>query len=71
MRGGVCDLCQEDWLEQRFKLRLFAEPPPVAVSEDAAAEQDPAEAELDEDCRRLEATPRTPAKLKRHGQYYI
>ena len=54
-----------DWLEHRFKLRLFAEPPAATVSEDAAAEPDPEQEKLDED------RPRTPAKLKRHGQYYI
>ena len=69
---AACAICaRKDWLEHRFKLRLFAEPPAATVSEDAAAEADPEEEELDEDCKRFEATPRTPAKLKRHGQYYI
>ena len=69
---AACAICsRKDWLEHRFKLRLFAEPPAATVSEDAAAEPDPEEEELDEDCKRLETTPRTPAKLKSHGQYYI
>ena len=69
---AACAICaRKDWLEHRFKLRLFAEPPAATVSEDAAAEPDPEETELDEDCMRLKSTLRTPAKLRRHGHYYI
>ena len=69
---AACAICaRKDWLEHRFKLRLFAEPPTAPVSEDAAAELDAEQEELDEDCKRSEATARTSAKLTRHGHYFI
>ena len=68
---AACAVCaRKDFLEHRHKLRLFAEPPTNVVSQAAGAELDPTE-ELDEQRDHVAATPTTPAKLKRHGEYYI
>ena len=66
---AACAICaRKDWLEHRFKLRLFAEPPVGSISEDTAGEPVPEQEDADEQ----ENTGRhTTVKLKQHGQYYI
>ena len=61
-------MTRSTWLEHRFKLRLFVEPPAGSISEDTVAEPVPEQEDADE---QEDAGRRTPAKLKHHGQYYI
>ena len=65
---AACAICaRKDFLEHRHKLRLFAKPPAVTVSESAGAEDDP----TDEEGHPAAAKPSTHALLKHHGTYYI
>ena len=61
-------MTRSTWLEHRFRLRLFVEPPAGSISEDTVAEPVPEQEDADEQ----ENTGRhTTVKLKQHGQYYI
>ena len=74
---AACAVCaRKDWLENRHKLRLFAEPPHTVVSEDTGADIDPPCSRFrlprSEDSEEEDRVAHRPAaKLRRHGEYYI